>query len=617
MQGKIYQFEDYLLDVSEQRLQKNGADIQLTPKVFGVLTVLLDRHGQLVSRDELMKEVWHDTFVEETNLRYCIHALRKAFDQDLIETVPKRGYRFNAAVRTYAREDFIKKYAGLKPAEEPQKIDAAPANNGYSKTVRLAGIAVLILITGFTLYYFRPKTAQSEQRQPLLSVAVLPFQVIGENSEQAAEIQKGLSDSLIFNLGKIRDLKVSPEKDVREYFGKEFEPAAVGRKLSAEEVLTGTYRIENNLVRVNVALLRASDGAPQWTQTFTVREATQIETESAVSLPIARQVGLKIARLRDEERIKEAKIGEELKSNYLTAREIMRLGDFNRRREASELFEKILAAEPDWALANAGYAEASVLTHGGATACRNAPELADKALRIDASMVEAYAVLGLCHQYNYDWKSAEQVYRKAIQTNPEYARTYHEYALMLDFQRRFSEAEANFKKAVELDPFSPDIHTAFCQHYYYDKNFGEALAQCFEARKIDPEFWMVPKKLHWIYVAQGRFDEVFKLHYGNLTESDVAKNPSAKLLSEGNIKKFWETGIESRLSDPRKRASPFAIATFYTQLGEKDKALEFLEKEYETEYCKCNLPTANSDPIFDTLRKEERFIALMKKINLN
>ncbi len=445
----------------------------------------------------------------------------------------------------------------------------------------------------------------------------MPFSIIGAKAGQEREIQKGLSDSLIFNLSKIKDLKIIPAKDINQYFEKEFDPVLAGKSLKAAQVLTGTYRVEENLVRVNVSLLRVSDGELEWTETFTVKEATQIDSESSISLPIARQIGLQTARLKDEQRIKNLSISDEIKKNYLTAREILRLGDFNRRREATELFEKILAAEPGWALANAGYAEALVLTHGGATACQNAPELAQKALALDGSLVEAYPVLGLCHQYNYDWKSAEQVYQKAIQLNPEYAKAYHEYALMLDFQRRFSEAEANFKKAVEIEPFSPDIHTAFCQHYYYDKNFGEALAQCFEARKLDPEFWMVPKKLHWIYVAQGRFDEVLKLHYGNLTEADIAKNQFAKTLSEGNIKKFWETSIEARLNDTRKRSSPFAIATFYSELGDKDKALRFLEQEFETEYCKCNLPIANSDPIFDSLRKEKRFIELMKKINLN
>ena len=101
MDGKIYQFEDYLLDVSEHRLQKDGKDIPLPPKVFEVLRVLIERHGQLVTYQDLMDEVWPETFVEESNLRYSIHSLRKTLPETLIETVPKRGYRFKPAVKSF------------------------------------------------------------------------------------------------------------------------------------------------------------------------------------------------------------------------------------------------------------------------------------------------------------------------------------------------------------------------------------------------------------------------------------------------------------------------------------------------------------------------------------
>jgi DNA-binding winged helix-turn-helix (wHTH) protein/TolB-like protein/Flp pilus assembly protein TadD len=617
MQGKIYQFEDYLLDVSEQRLQKNGEAISLPPKVFEVLAVLVERHGQLVGYDELMKEVWQNTFVEETNLRYCVHFLRKVFDKELIETVPKRGYRLNAVVKSFSHEDFIQKYVGQKPPAVSRPPDSGRTRTFISKSAGLIGLAVLTAVIGFAVYYFSPHSGQAQKRQYLSSIAVLPFSVIGAQNGRETEIQKGLADSLNFNLGKIGDLKVIPATELQNYFGKEFEPLKVGKSLNVDEVLTGTYRLENNLVRVNVALLRVADGTTSWTKTFTVKEATQIESETAIALPIAHQLGLKTARLRDEERLRDQNIDDEIKKNYLTAREILRLSNYNRRREATELFEKIVAAEPDWALGRAGFAEALVLTHGGETSCQNAPNMAQKALQTDDSIVEAYLVLGLCHQYNYDWKNAEQAYQKAVQINPKHAKAYHDYALMLDLHRRFAEAEANFRKAVELDPFSPEIRASVCQHYYYDKNLGEALAQCFEARKIDPEFWMTPKKLHWVYVAQGRFDEVFKLHYGSLTEADIAKNQIAKALSEGNIQNYWKASIETRLSDPRKRFSPFAIAGFYAQLAEKEKALEFLEKEFEVESCKCNLPIANADPVFDTVRKEPRFGELMRKINLN
>ncbi len=618
MRGKIYQFGEYLLDPSEQRLQKNEELISLPPKVFEVLTVLVERHGQLVGYDELMKEVWQDAFVEDTNLRYCIHTLRKTLDKDFIETVPKRGYRFNAEVKSFTNEEFIQKYTDDNQVIQPEITDCQTSAKTksvtfFSKPVLLLGIAILILVAGGSAYFIW-KNRQQNEKNHLRTIAVLPFSVIGATPEQNGEIQKGLSDSMIFNLGKIKDLKVIPTNEIQDYFGKDYEPVKVGKHLEADEVLTGTYRLENNTVRINVSLLRVSDGEILWINTFTVKENTQIALENSISFPIARQIELNVARLKDEERIKDINISEKSKKNFLTAHEIFRTYSFNRRKEAVELFEKIIAEKPDWALANAGYATALVLTHGGEKGCREAQPFAQKALEIDSSVAEAHLAMGYCYQYNWDWKNAEEAYQNAIRLNPQYALAYHEYASMLDLQCRFAEAEINFKKAIELEPFSPHFRSSFCQHYYYDKNFNHALAQCFEAQKINSGFWKTSKILHWIYVAQGRYDEVLKVIYGHLSESEIAQNPFAKALSDGNIKRYWELSVKERLNDPKKSFSPYAMASYYIHLGDKEKTLEYLKKGAESPIYE--IQVANADPIFDAVRKDIRFVELMKKINL-
>src|SRR5689334_5572020 len=123
MSGRIYKFGDYLLDPSQLRLQKNGDDISLPPKVFEVLTLLVGRNGQLVNHEEIMREVWQQTFVEETNLRFCIHSLRKVLGKDCIETVPKRGYRFVYEVDSFSAEEFIKKYTSDTNVQDDDKPD--------------------------------------------------------------------------------------------------------------------------------------------------------------------------------------------------------------------------------------------------------------------------------------------------------------------------------------------------------------------------------------------------------------------------------------------------------------------------------------------------------------
>lgn len=614
MEGKIYQFEDYLLDVSEQRLQKDGKDISLPPKVFEVLTALIKRHGQLITYQELMEEVWHDTFVEETNLRYSIHALRKTFPEDFIETVPKRGYRFKPEVKSFTVEEFIKLHTGgfnkddlLKSVEEPSEKNRSVVGKYAAPLI----FAFLIVGIGLAAFYFWQKAKNDSKH--LKTVAVLPFSVIGEKPEKTLETQKGLVDSLIFNLSKIRALKITNSNEIQSYFGKEFDSVEAGKTLKVDEVLSGTYRIEENLVRINFQLRQVSTGENILSKSFTVTKENQVEIENAVALQIVRQLDIRAAQLIDVQKINHLNLSEETKKNYLTAKRIPRENEFDRWQESTDLMKKVVAENPTWALGYVGYAEALVLTHGN-FGCQDAPNVARQAIELDAKIAEAYLVLGFCHQFNLEWKEAEENYRKAIELNPNLDRAYIEYGTMLDYQRRFAEAEINLKKAIELEPFVPFYYVVMCEHYYYDTKYDEALKSCYQSQKIEPNHWQTEKKLQWIYVQQGRYDEVEKLHYGKLTKEEKLKNPEAKALMEGNIKKYWEINAETRILNANKRFSPVAVASFYAKLEDKEKTLEYLEKA--TENPEDMLYRVNPNPIFNFVRREPRFIELMKKVNL-
>ncbi len=153
MARTIFQFSGYLLDSGEQRFQKDGVDLLLPPRVFAVLQVLLENRGQLVSNDDLLQTVWKETFVEEGNIRYCVHSLRKIFGDGFIETVPKRGYRFIAEVKAYTPDEFISKYAAV-PAEKVETKDPSAINYGSKR--RIAPGAVFAL--GILLLYLQVQT---------------------------------------------------------------------------------------------------------------------------------------------------------------------------------------------------------------------------------------------------------------------------------------------------------------------------------------------------------------------------------------------------------------------------------------------------------------------------
>lgn len=623
MSGRIYRFGDYLLDPSQLRLQKNGEDISLPPKVFEVLTLLVERNGHLVSHEEIMREVWQETFVEETNLRFCIHSLRKVLGKGCIETVPKRGYRFVYEVDSLSAEEFIKKYTSetsIKNEDKPAafQVEEKQSHLIFTKPFWILAVVILLAGVGVSALFIWQRRVQTETNpNHLQTLTVLPFIKVGEKPSSNDSSQKSLADALITNLSKIRELDVTPIQTIQKFFGQEFDSLTIGKEINSDIVLDGSYLYEGDNLRVNARLLSVKNGETLWTETINVEGKNQTEPESTISFRIAHKIELIAARIKDENIARSQNVSEEVLKDYILARRVLRSGEYNRRKEMIGLFEKIISREPNWALGHAGYAEALALTVTPESKYdwEKAVNAARKAIELDKTRAEAFVVLGMYHQYHNDWENAEQEFKTAIELNPMLSLSYHRYGKMLDVQRRFAEAETMLKKAIELEPFSPLYQTSLCKHYYYDRRFDAALAQCNNAKKIEPDFWQIKKELYWIYVQKEMYDEIEKLEFGHLSNADKIRHPLAKPLMDKNLNLYWQRNIESRLNDPTKTSSPMAIATFYAQLNDKENALIYLEQasknvEFELQY-------ANPDPIYDSIRKDKRFIEVMQKINLN
>lgn len=606
MNGKIYQFEDYLLDVSEQRLQKDGINISLPPKVFDVLAALIKRHGQLVTYQELMDEVWRDTFVEETNLRYSIHALRKALPEDFIETVPKRGYRFKPEVESFTTEEFIKLHTGnfkkddlMPPVEEFS--DKPKSAFVFGKYAVVAVIACLMTGIGLAAYYFWQKDDKVQSDKSAKTVAVLPFKIIGEDLGQNRNLQKGLVESLVFDLGKIKNLRA-------------LEAAENNSQNKADLTLEGSYRYEGaNSIQVSFRFFQ-NDGEDLLNESVSIKDEDKNKIEKIISLRIARKIFDKTALLADEEFLKTQNIGEEAAKNYLVGQQILRNYELNRQKEGLEAFEKVISAAPDWAKGYAKFAEASVLLHGGLPDWEKTKQFAEKALAKDENLAEAHLAIGWYHQSNFDWETAEKSFSKAIELNPEYSEAYNELGLLLDTRRKFAEAEKMFLKAIELKPFDQFYYSSLCKHYYYDQKTDFAVKNCREAENIDSTFSLPNKHLFWIYIESGNYEAAFQNDFGALTESEIERHPLAKPLREGNLKLYWQRRIADRLENKSRRYSPLAIAGFYAQLQDKENTLKYLEEIDGV--LPIDILLVNPDPMYDFVRNEPRFINLLKKANL-
>lgn len=611
MNKKIYEFGAFSLDLAEKRLTCNGQTVSIQPKAFDLLVYFVENHGELVSRDDLMKAVWSDTFVEETNLRFCIHALRKALGKndegdDYVETIPKRGYRFTPEVNVKFSEISIDGISEkTAPSNDPEKLWR------FNRKWLLGAAAILLVCFLIAALAWQKNQVQSPKNVlGFNQLAVLPFEAVAENERK---IQIGLMVSIITNLSKHKQLNILPLSSVRKFTEQNFNALQAGKELGVDAVLSGNYRFDGENIIVTVNLLRVSDGTTLWTENFTAKGKTNLERESSTALRTARLLSLKIAETEAEQSLVGQNLNKEAVQNYLAARKIWRTGELNRRKEMIGLFVRTIELEPAWSIAYSGYAEAMVASDQILVDWEKSRKTAEKAIELDVSSAQAHTVLGEFYQWReWNWERSEDELKRAIELDPDYAASYHKYSQFLRVQRRFAEAEAQLNKAVEIEPFSPIFYSSFCELYIFDRKIEKALEACGIANQLEPGYWRIPKLLYAIYVERKMYAELGELVLGKLSPAERASNPLTKALAENDLRSFWQSLIDERSKKDNVRLVQRAL--LYLRLGEKGKALDDLElalKQRDN-----TLPTVNGDTAFDPIRNEKRFTELMRKIGL-
>ena len=656
-----YKFKEFRLNVTERLLQRGDAPVSLMPKVFDVLTVLVERGGHLVEKDELLRIVWEDAFVEETNVARVVHSLRKILGEDaenkFIETVPKKGYRFIAEVERIngtgaangktngahadppAGEDRVN-YV-LETGDELIRVEPFSGNGQGAKIVdrslpetsvgnasdesqsrRNLKFWVLGALLTFTLsivgiWYYDDVWTPSLQSAPnqTKSIAVLPLKPINNQAGDSI-YELGIAESLILKLSAGKNLTVRPLSATRKYSELEQNPASAGREQQVDFVLSSNYQISGGKIRVTAQLINIETG--------NVEEVYKSERDSAnvfsMQDAVADDIGATLlARFGTERKSLIARRGtsnEEAYRLFLQAAFIFDQWNKSETGKAISYLERAVELDPDYAAAHTMLAYAYRYFSHKDLAPREqhakAKAAIDRALALDASSADAHAVLGLLKfSYDDDPAGAETEFRRAIEFDAESPMPRALYAYFLMSRGRFDEAIAQNKKAMDIDPASYAHQITYGMILYYARRYPEAEAHYKRLLEKDPNFAYAYFWMWLLSDLQGNEPQAFEWFMRYQTQIKAAP----ELIEDYRTayrKEGWKGILRAVIAQDEKRllADDYAgfyyeIACFSARLGLREKALENLAKAAEAS--SSSMLFVRVDPYLDTLRGEPQF----------
>jgi len=498
----IYRFAPFELDLAERVLYRAGSPVPLTPKAFDTLVVLVSRHGKIVDKGELLKLVWPETFVEENNLTQNISALRKVFGEDnFIETVPRRGYRFIAPVEV---EPAGCAEVVVPPANPPAPVKTTPINLGRWSLVA----AVVTCGVAATVYVMDRVRRPAPPVRPVDSLVVLPFvNLTGTPEDQY--FSDGLTEELTNAVAHISGLRVIARTTAFQFRNKNLDIRSIARQLNVSAVLEGSVRRQEKKLRVTVQLNDALSGYHIWSQTYDRGEGDVFSIQEDIAGKIARTI-----RPSDPPALAASSISDREAFNlYLLGRYHRAKPDAASARKAISFFEQAIAKETRYAGAYAGLAECYLkLGQQGVIppleAATAAMKAVDRALAIDPNLAEAHTSLAIVHlMVDWNWEAAERQFQRAIALNPNDAAAHHWFSHYHSVFGMSSDSLRESRKALELSPLDLQILGHLVFHYVRARDFRSAIQAGTQALEIDPHSQLVYMFLAMAYEDVGDWEK--------------------------------------------------------------------------------------------------------------
>lgn len=637
-----YEFGPFRLIPGEKQLLCNSDPVPLTPKAFDTLLLLVENHGTLITKEEFLQKLWPDSFVEEVALPHNISQLRKALKEGsneltLIETVPKRGYRFIGSVREvndggpgleaeaaieadHSSPDLGIPNQDLQPSHLASKPSLAEQwSPKIAWVVMFLVVAAGLVLTAFIIDHKRSAASTADIR----SIAVLPLANLSGDPEQEY-FTDGMTDELITDLARLGSVRVISRTSSMRYKRAQKSLPEIANELNVDAIVEGSVQSSSGRLHLTAQLIQARPEKHLWAQSYDRPLGDAVVLQEELARSITRAIHASITPEQQALLAPKRNVSPEAYQLYLKGRYF-----WNRRTEdglmkAIDYFQQAISKEPDYAPAYSGLADSYNLLHfyGGLAPEELVPKAraaAQKALALDDGLAEAHTSLAyLTHRFDWDWATAEKEYKRALELNPNYATTHHWYAEYLMVKGRFPEAEEQLQKAKELDPLSLEINTDEGLPFYFTRQYDQAIKEYQQVVQMDPSFAQVHFALRDVYELQGRLDDAVKeFRKGAALSggSDLMVEPVARALAERGPRGYWQKRLDLALHGPRKlRATPAQIANLYAALGDNKHALEWLGKAYALR--DDELTWLAVEPWHDGLRSEPAFIELAHRVGL-
>jgi TolB-like protein/DNA-binding winged helix-turn-helix (wHTH) protein/tetratricopeptide (TPR) repeat protein len=622
----IVRFGVFQFDRKASELRKAGVKVKLQDQPLRVLTVLVERAGQVITREELQQRVWpSDVYVTfDQGLNNAIKKVRDALGDSadnprFVETVAKRGYRFIAPVS-------VESDPVVAPRVEPEPPSDRQARFGPPVLPKIAWIALaavsILAATGYWVWHRAPIRDRPSSEGTIL--AVLPFDNLSRDPDQEF-FSDGLTEEMIAQLGRLnpKRLSVIARGSVARYKGSSLPANQIGRELHADYLLQGSVRRESGRVRITVQLIQVGNQTDLWTESYDRELKDILALQDSVAKTIADQIRVTLTTESRDRLANPRTVDPEAYEGYLKGRYYWNKRTGEGLQKASVYFQQAIDKDPLYAAAYSGLADCnSGLTwHGFTSPARTLPRaeaMARKAIELDPYSAEAHASLGLVLNHRWDWTGAESEFKRALQLDPSYANAHHWYGDYLSIKGRHDEALAEAKAALKLDPLNGMIGTWLALRSYLAGKYDDAIEQSRSTIELDPNFAAAHLLLGESYLQTGQ-------HKEGLDELQIAADRSG-----GSPLYLAQVGVAHALAGRKTEAlqtiaqlqeiskdryvSPYGVARVYAALNDKEQTFKWLQNAYDDGAVWMSYLAV--DPVFDRFRSDRRFQDLLRRVGL-